>query len=204
MDIQRLKRCQVVPVVALDRPDDALPLADALMAGGIDVIELTLRTPNAFAVIEELKNANHDILLGVGTVINTEQVERLAKIGVDFIVTPGTTARLIDAISACHLPCIPGISTVGEAVAMLERGYESVKFFPAEAAGGVATLKAIGGPLPQLSFMPTGGIGRADVRRYLDLDSVICVGGSWVADKASMAAQDWANITQNAKIASTL
>jgi 2-dehydro-3-deoxyphosphogluconate aldolase/(4S)-4-hydroxy-2-oxoglutarate aldolase len=204
MDIQRLKRCQVVPVVALDRPDDALPLADALMAGGIDVIELTLRTPNAFAVVEALKKANHDILLGVGTVINTEQVERLAKIGVDFIVTPGTTPRLADAIAACHLPCVPGISTVGEAVAMLERGYETVKFFPAEAAGGVATLKAIGGPLPQLSFMPTGGIGRADVRRYLDLDSVICVGGSWVADKASMAAQDWANITQNAKIASTL
>lgn len=204
MDIQRLKRCQVVPVVALDTPNDVLPLADALMAGGIDVIELTLRTPNAFAVIEALKNAGHDILLGVGTVINTAQVERLANIGVDFIVTPGTTPRLADAIAACNMPCVPGISTVGEAVAMLERGYDTVKFFPAEAAGGVNTLKAIGGPLPQLSFMPTGGIGRTDVRRYLDLGSVICVGGSWVADKTSLAARDWSTITQNAKIATTL
>lgn len=204
MDIQRLKRCQVVPVVALDTPEDVLALADALMAGGIDVIELTLRTPNAFDVIETLKAAKHDILLGVGTVISTAQVECLAKIGVDFIVTPGTTPRLADSIKACGMPCVPGISTVGEAVAMLERGYDTVKFFPAEAAGGVKTLKAIGGPLPQLSFMPTGGIGRDDVRRYLDLDSVICVGGSWVADKTSMAARDWAKITQNAKIATTL
>jgi 2-dehydro-3-deoxyphosphogluconate aldolase/(4S)-4-hydroxy-2-oxoglutarate aldolase len=204
MDIQRLKRCQVVPVVALDTPDDVLPLADALMAGGVDVIELTLRTPNAFKVVETLKAANHDILLGVGTVINTEQVERLAAIGVDFIVTPGTTARLADAITANNLPCVPGISTVGEAVAMLERGYDTVKFFPAEAAGGVSTLKAIGGPLPQLSCMPTGGIGRDDVRRYLDLPSVICVGGSWVANKASLAAKDWAAITRNAKIATSL
>lgn len=204
MDIQRLKRCQVVPVVALDTPDDAIPLANALMAGGIDVIELTLRTPNAFTVIEAIKNAKHDILLGVGTVIDTAQVERLAKIGVDFIVTPGTTPRLADAIAAHALPCVPGISTVGEAVAMLERGYDTVKFFPAEAAGGVSTLKAIGGPLPQLSFMPTGGIGQTDVRRYLDLNSVICVGGSWVADKASLAARDWATITHHAKIATQL
>lgn len=204
MDIQRLKSCQVVPVVALDTPDDAVPLANALIAGGIDVIELTLRTPNAFKVIETLKSAKHDILLGVGTVIDTAQVERLAKIGVDFIVTPGTTPRLADAIAANTIPCVPGISTVGEAVAMLERGYDTVKFFPAEAAGGVTTLKAIGGPLPQLSFMPTGGIGRDDVRRYLNLSSVICVGGSWVADKASLAARDWASITRNAKIATQL
>lgn len=204
MDIQRLKLCQVVPVVALDIPDDAVPLADALIAGGVDVIELTLRTPNAFAVIDALKKANHDILLGVGTVIDTAQVERLAKIGVDFIVTPGTTPRLADAIADHNIPCVPGISTVGEAVAMLERGYETVKFFPAEAAGGVSTLKAIGGPLPQLTFMPTGGIGRDDVRRYLDLSSVVCVGGSWVADKASLAARDWATITKNAQIATQL
>lgn len=204
MDIQRLKLCQVIPVVALDTPDDVLPLADALMAGGIDVIELTLRTPNAFAVIEALKAAKHDIMLGVGTIISTDQVKRCADIGVDFIVTPGTTPRLADAIAAHKLACVPGISTVGEAVAMLEYGYETVKFFPAEAAGGVNTLKAIGGPLPQLSFMPTGGIGRDDVRRYLDLPSVVCVGGSWVADKASLASRDWAAITRNAKIATQL
>lgn len=204
MDLDRLKRCQVVPVVALDEADDVVPLTDALLAGGIDVIELTLRTPNAFSVVETLKAANRDILLGVGTVIDTKQVERLADIGVDFIVTPGTTPRLADAIEANGLACVPGISTVGEAVAMLERGYDTVKFFPAEAAGGISTLKAIGGPLPQLRFMPTGGIGRADVRRYLDLNSVVCVGGSWVADKASLAAKNWDVITQNAKVATSL
>lgn len=204
MDMMRLRRSQVVPVVALDDPSDAVPLANALIGGGIEVIELTLRTPNALEVVKALKDADHDIMLGVGTVISTDQVERCAKIGVDFIVTPGTTPRLADAIEANRVPCVPGISTVGEAVAMIERGYETVKFFPAEAAGGVSTLKAIGGPLPQLSFMPTGGIGRDDVRRYLDLSSVVCVGGSWVADKASLANRDWAAITRNAKLATAL
>ncbi len=204
MDMMHLRRSQVVPVVALDDPSDAVPLANALIDGGIEVIELTLRTPNALDVVRALKDADHDIMLGVGTVISTDQVERCAKIGVDFIVTPGTTPRLADAIEANRVPCVPGISTVGEAVAMIERGYETVKFFPAEAAGGVSTLKAIGGPLPQLSFMPTGGIGRDDVRRYLDLPSVVCVGGSWVADKASLAKRDWAAITCNAKLATAL
>lgn len=204
MDMMRLRQSQVVPVVALDDPSDAVPLANALIDGGIEVIELTLRTPNALDVVRALKDADHDIMLGVGTVISTDQVERCAKIGVDFIVTPGTTPRLADAIEANRVPCVPGISTVGEAVAMIERGYETVKFFPAEAAGGVSTLKAIGGPLPQLSFMPTGGIGRDDVRRYLDLPSVVCVGGSWVADKDSLANRDWAAITRNAKLATAL
>lgn len=204
MDMMRLRQSQVVPVVALDDPSDVVPLANALIDGGIEVIELTLRTPNALDVVRALKDADHDIMLGVGTVISTDQVERCAKIGVDFIVTPGTTPRLADAIEANRVPCVPGISTVGEAVAMIERGYETVKFFPAEAAGGVSTLKAIGGPLPQLSFMPTGGIGRDDVRRYLDLPSVVCVGGSWVADKDSLANRDWAAITRNAKLATAL
>ncbi|MEL6687527.1 MAG: bifunctional 4-hydroxy-2-oxoglutarate aldolase/2-dehydro-3-deoxy-phosphogluconate aldolase [Pseudomonadota bacterium] len=204
MDLSRLKQSKVVPVVALDQPEDVVPLANALMEGGIHVIELTLRTPNAFEVIETLKAADLDVLLGVGTVISADQVERCAEIGVDFIVTPGTTPRLADAIEAKGLHAIPGISTVGEAVAMIERGYETVKFFPAEAAGGVTTLKAIGGPLPQLSFMPTGGIGKDDVRRYLDLSSVVCVGGSWVADKASLASRDWAAITANARLATSL
>lgn len=204
MDMMLLRKSQVVPVVALNDPSDAVPLANALIDGGIEVIELTLRTPNALDVVMALKDADHDIMLGVGTVISTDQVERCAKIGVDFIVTPGTTSRLADAIEANRVPCVPGISTVGEAVAMIERGYETVKFFPAEAAGGVSTLKAIGGPLPQLSFMPTGGIGRDDVRRYLDLPSVVCVGGSWVADKDSLANRDWAAITRNAKLATAL
>lgn len=204
MDRARLSQTQVVPVVAFDDPDHVVALADALVAGGINVIEMTLRTPNAFAVIETLKSADHPITLGVGTVITTDQVERCSVIGVDFIVTPGTTPRLADAIVANNVPAIPGISTAGEAVAMLERGFDLVKFFPAEAAGGIPMLKAIGGPLPQLSFMPTGGIGRGDVRRYLDVPSVICVGGSWVTDKTSLSNRDWATITQNAKIAATL
>lgn len=204
MDRNRLKRTKVVPVVALDDPEHVVALADALVAGGIDVIELTLRTPRAFDVIKTLKQADHPIMLGVGTVISTDQVERCAAIGVDFIVTPGTTPRLVDAIAANGVAAIPGISTPGEAVSMIERGFDLVKFFPAEAAGGVSMLKAIGGPLPQLSFMPTGGIGRDDVRRYLDIPSVVCVGGSWVSDKQSLAEQDWTNITNNARLATSL
>ncbi|MEM7728426.1 MAG: bifunctional 4-hydroxy-2-oxoglutarate aldolase/2-dehydro-3-deoxy-phosphogluconate aldolase [Pseudomonadota bacterium] len=204
MDLSALARSKVVPVVALDNPADALPLAQALLRGGIEVIEITLRTRNAFEAIEALKNAETGIILGVGTVIEAAQVERCAAIGVDFVVTPGTSLRLADAIVNAGLPAIPGISTPGEAIAMIEHGFHTVKFFPAEASGGVPALKAIGGPLPQLSFMPSGGIGREDTRRYLDLSNVVCVGGSWVADADSLARRDWNRITSNAEAAVAL
>lgn len=199
-----LRAAKVVPVVALTDADDAVPMAKALMAGGINAIEITLRTPAAMQAVRNVMAAKTGISVGVGTIITTEQVAECAVLGVDFIVTPGTTPRLADAIAEHGVPCTLGISTVGEAVAMLERGYELVKFFPAEACGGITTLKAIGGPLPQLKFMPTGGIGQDKVANYLALNSVVCVGGSWVCDKVSVANKDWAQITAHAKIAQSL
>lgn len=199
-----LRAAKVVPVVALHDADDAVPMARALQAGGIDAIEITLRTPCAMDAVRNLIAAKTGIKIGVGTVITTDQVADCAALGVDFIVTPGTTSRLMDAVADHKLACTPGISTVGEAVQMMERGYEIVKFFPAEAAGGVTTLKAIGGPLHTLKFMPTGGIGRDDVARYLALPSVVCCGGSWVCDKQSIADKNWAQITENAKAAQAI
>lgn len=201
---KKLEGINVVPVVTLDDAKDAVPLAKALQAGGINAIELTLRTEAALDGIRAIKDAGIGILLGVGTVINTDQVKACAEIGVDFIVTPGTTPALIKAISEAGVPAIPGISTTGEAVAMIEAGYDFVKFFPAEASGGISALKAIGGPLTQLNFMPTGGIGQSLVRSYLDVPSVVTVGGSWVADKANLADKNWDAITENAKIAQSL
>ena len=202
--IKKLSGINVVPVVTLHDAKDAVPLAKALQAGGINAIELTLRTDAAYEGIKAIAEANLGILLGVGTVIHKNQVDACAEIGVDFVVTPGTTPALIKAISEAGIPAIPGISTTGEAVAMIEAGYDFVKFFPAEANGGISTLKAIGGPLAQLRFMPTGGIGKDLVRPYLDVKSVVSVGGSWVADKDNLAAKNWDAITENAKIAQSL
>lgn len=202
--IKKLEGIKVVPVVTLHDAKDAVPLAKALQAGGINAIELTLRTEAALVGIKAIAEADLGILLGVGTVINTDHVKACAEIGVDFIVTPGTTPTLIKAIAEAGVPAIPGISTTGEAVAMMEAGYEFVKFFPAEASGGINTLKAIGGPLTQLKFMPTGGIGKDLVRPYLDLKTVVTVGGSWVADKDNLAAKNWNAITENAKFAQSL
>jgi len=199
-----ISQSKVVPVVTIHDPNDAIPMSKALLAGGIKAIEITLRTPQAFDAIHAVRKSDLDIAVGVGTVINTEQVKTCSELGVDFLVTPGTTDSLIHAIKAAKLPVIPGISTCGEAVAMLEHGYEFVKFFPAEASGGIATLKAIGGPLPQLTFMPTGGISQDMVRSYLEVSSVVGVGGSWVCDKVSVSKKDWAQIAKNAQVAQTL
>ncbi|CAM3645451.1 bifunctional 4-hydroxy-2-oxoglutarate aldolase/2-dehydro-3-deoxy-phosphogluconate aldolase [Litorimonas haliclonae] len=202
--LKKLEGINVVPVVTLDNAKDAVPLAIALQAGGINAIELTLRTEAALDGIRAIKDANLGILLGVGTVINKGHVKACAEIGVDFIVTPGTTPTLIKAIAEAGVPAIPGISTTGEAVAMIEAGYDFVKFFPAEANGGIKALRAIGGPLTQLKFMPTGGINQGLVRSYLDVSSVVTVGGSWVADKGNLADKNWDAITENAKIAQSL
>lgn len=202
--IEKLNGIKVVPVVTLQDAADAVPLAKALQAGGINAIELTLRTEAAYDGIKAIAETDLGILLGVGTVIHKNQVDACADMGVDFVVTPGTTPALIEAISEAGIPAIPGISTTGEAVAMIEAGYDFVKFFPAEASGGIATLKAIGGPLTQLRFMPTGGIGKDLVRPYLDVKTVVSVGGSWIADKDNLSAKNWDAITENAKLAQSL
>ncbi len=200
----KLRTAQVIPVIALDNADDAVPLADALAAGGIEVVEITLRTEAALAAAKQVIVNRPDIIVGIGTVITTEQIDQCVDIGADFIVTPGTSLRLAEKLASINVPAIPGISTAGEAVSLLEYGFDFQKFFPAEANGGVPSLKALAGPLPQIRFMPTGGISKDMARTYLDLPNVVAVGGSWVADKTSIATRDWAQITRNAKIATSL
>jgi len=190
---------KVVPVVTLQEVAHAVPLARALMAGGINAIEITLRSDAAYDGIRAIKADVPEIALGIGTVIHENQMDFCIEVRPNFIVTPGTTPELYDAIAPTGLTLVPGIATASEAVAALQRGHDFVKLFPAEAAGGVALLKGIGGPIPQLTFMPTGGISPTNAPDYLALPNVLCVGGSWVTRGSDMA-----EITKRAKAATAL
>ncbi|MCP2170302.1 bifunctional 4-hydroxy-2-oxoglutarate aldolase/2-dehydro-3-deoxy-phosphogluconate aldolase [Goodfellowiella coeruleoviolacea] len=194
----------VIPVVVLDDADQAVPLAQALLRGGIRVIELTLRTPSALAAIERVAAEVPDIAVGAGTVVSGEQAEQAAKAGASFLVTPGTTDALLDAVTGVGLPFLAGAATVSEAMRLAERGLTALKFFPAEAAGGVDYLKSIGGPLPGLRFCPTGGITADSAARYLALPNVGCVGGSWLTPKDALASGDYARIEKLAHAAAQL
>ncbi|MFD0205464.1 MULTISPECIES: bifunctional 4-hydroxy-2-oxoglutarate aldolase/2-dehydro-3-deoxy-phosphogluconate aldolase [Saccharothrix] len=194
----------VIPVVVVDDAAHAVPLAEALLRGGVRVIELTLRTPAALAAIERVAAEVPGIVIGAGTVTAPEHAEQAAKAGAAFLVTPGSTDRVLDAAEDTGLPFLPGAATVSEAMRLAERGLTSLKFFPAEAAGGVDYLKSIGGPLPGLRFCPTGGITPATAPDYLALPNVGCVGGSWLAPKEALAAGDWARVEELARAASAL
>ncbi|MCE6997654.1 bifunctional 4-hydroxy-2-oxoglutarate aldolase/2-dehydro-3-deoxy-phosphogluconate aldolase [Saccharothrix sp. S26] len=194
----------VIPVVVVDDAEHAVPLAEALLRGGVRVIELTLRTPAALAAIERVAAEVPGIVIGAGTVTAPEHAEQAAKAGAAFLVTPGSTDRVLNAAEDTGLPFLPGAATVSEAMRLAERGLTSLKFFPAEAAGGVDYLKSIGGPLPGLRFCPTGGITPATAPNYLALPNVGCVGGSWLAPKDALASGDWARIEELARAASAL
>ncbi|MFE9745820.1 bifunctional 4-hydroxy-2-oxoglutarate aldolase/2-dehydro-3-deoxy-phosphogluconate aldolase [Actinosynnema sp. NPDC091369] len=194
----------VIPVVVVDDAEHAVPLAEALLRGGVRVIELTLRTPAALAAIERVAAEVPGIVIGAGTVTAPEHAEQAAKAGAAFLVTPGSTDRVLDAAEDTGLPFLPGAATVSEAMRLAERGLTSLKFFPAEAAGGVDYLKSIGGPLPGLRFCPTGGITPATAPNYLALPNVGCVGGSWLAPKDALASGDWARVEELARAASAL
>ena len=183
--LDRLSASRVVPVVTIDDADQAVPIARALLAGGIEAIEITLRTDAAYDAIRNVKAEVPEIALGIGTVIHVNQMEFCIDVRPDFIVTPGTTQELYEEIAPTGLMLIPGIATPTEAIEAMRRGYDVVKFFPAEAAGGVPMLKGIGGPIPNLRFMPTGGINTGNAKSYLDLPNVVCVGGSWVTKDPS-------------------
>lgn len=170
----------VVPVVVIDDAARAVPVAEALVRGGIGIIEVTLRTPAALGAIERIAAEAPGIVVGAGTVTTPELAARAAAAGARFLVTPGTTDRVLDAAAATGLPVLPGAATVSEAMRLAERGFTELKFFPAEAAGGVPYLKSIAGPLPDLRFCPTGGITAATAAAYLALPTVGCVGGSWL------------------------
>jgi 2-dehydro-3-deoxyphosphogluconate aldolase/(4S)-4-hydroxy-2-oxoglutarate aldolase len=194
----------VIPVVLIDDLVDAIPLARALVAGGLPVIEITLRTAAGLDSIRAIAAEVEGALVGVGTVIEPGQYVAAAQAGARFAVSPGSTKALLESVADAGIAPLPGISTASEAMALIERGYGFAKFFPAEPAGGAAFLSAIASPLPQLRFCPTGGITLESAPKYLLLPNVICVGGSWMVNRKTIAAKDWAGITAAAAQAVTL
>ncbi|TYR38648.1 bifunctional 4-hydroxy-2-oxoglutarate aldolase/2-dehydro-3-deoxy-phosphogluconate aldolase [Streptomyces parvus] len=194
----------VVPVVVLHDAADAVPLARALVAGGLPAIEVTLRTPAALESIRAMAAEVPGAVVGAGTVISPEHVRETVAAGARFLVSPGWTDALLEAMKASGLPFLPGVSTTSEVVALLERGVNEMKFFPAEAAGGTAYLKALSAPLPQARFCPTGGISLASAPSYLALPNVGCVGGSWMVPGDAVAAKDWDRVARLAAEAATL
>ncbi|MGA5447701.1 bifunctional 4-hydroxy-2-oxoglutarate aldolase/2-dehydro-3-deoxy-phosphogluconate aldolase [Streptomyces umbrinus] len=199
-----LELAPVVPVVVVDDVADAVPLARALAAGGLPAIEVTLRTPVALDAIRAIADGVPEAVVGAGTVISPEQVAQSVAAGARFLVSPGWTDVLLDAMKASGVPFLPGVSTTSEVVALLERGVSDMKFFPAQAAGGTAYLKSLAGPLPQARFCPTGGIGPAVAPEYLALPNVLCVGGSWMLPADAIAARDWARVETLAREAAGL
>lgn len=205
---QRLLRLMeahpVIPVLAIERPGDAVPLARALVAGGLPAIEVTLRTAAALDAIRLIRDEVADAVVGAGTVLNARQFEAARDAGAGFIVSPGTTQELLDIARLSDTPFLPGAMTPSEIMALIEEGYPVLKFFPAEAAGGHAALSALAGPLPAARFCPTGGITRASAPAYLALGNVLCVGGSWVAPADLVRAGAWQRITELAREAAGL
>lgn len=193
----------VVPVIVIEDLAHARPLAESLVAGGLPALEVTLRTPAALHAIEEMAKVDGAIP-GVGSLRTPEDVARAKSAGAQFGVSPGATDTLLNAVEAAGLPMLPGCATASEAMALAERGYEILKFFPAGANGGPKALAALSAPLPQLQFCPTGGVSLQNAPDYLGLDCTICVGGSWVAPKALMNQGDWDAITNLAKEAARL
>ncbi|MFJ8078490.1 bifunctional 4-hydroxy-2-oxoglutarate aldolase/2-dehydro-3-deoxy-phosphogluconate aldolase [Streptomyces sp. NPDC096176] len=194
----------VIPVVVIDDAADAVPLARALVAGGLPAIEVPLRTPAALDAIRAIASEVPDAAVGAGTVISAEGVAASVAAGARFLVSPGWTDALLDAMQSSGVPFLPGVSTTSEVVALLERGVDQMKFFPAEAAGGTPYLKSLAGPLPQARFCPTGGITRASAPSYLDLPNVGCVGGTWMLPADAFAAGDWTRVESLAREAAQL
>ncbi|MEV8422554.1 bifunctional 4-hydroxy-2-oxoglutarate aldolase/2-dehydro-3-deoxy-phosphogluconate aldolase [Streptomyces niveus] len=194
----------VVPVVVVDDVADAVPLARALVAGGLPAIEVTLRTPAAPDAIRAIAAEVPEAVVGAGTVISAATVTEAVSAGARFLVSPGWTDTLLAAMRASGVPFLPGVSTTSEVVALLERGVTEMKFFPAEAAGGTAYLKSLSGPLPQARFCPTGGISLASAPSYLSLKNVGCVGGSWMLPQDAITSKDWARVEKLAREASAL
>jgi 2-dehydro-3-deoxyphosphogluconate aldolase / (4S)-4-hydroxy-2-oxoglutarate aldolase len=191
----------VIPVLTIERVADAVPLARALVRGGLPVLEITLRTATAVAALEAIAAEVPDAIVGAGTVLEASQVEQIQRAGARFAVSPGCTPAVASATRAAGLPFLPGVQTVSEAMALAEQGSRLMKFFPADVAGGVGWLKAVAAPLAGLRFCPTGGIGAETAPAYLALANVACVGGSWVAPREAVLAQDWSHVERLAAAA---
>jgi len=194
----------VVPVVIIDDIEDAVPLARALVAGGLKAIEVTLRTAAGLEAIRRIAGEVENAVAGVGTVLTADQAAQAAKAGARFAVAPGATPKLLEALEQSGMAPLPGIATASEAMALIERGYHYAKFFPAEPSGGAAFLSAIASPLPQLTFCPTGGINPGNAPNYLRLPNVVCVGGSWMVKVELIKAKNWAGVEGAARGAAAL
>lgn len=196
---QILSTGPVVPVIVVNKLEHAVPMAKALVAGGVKVLEVTLRTPCALDALKAMVRAVPEAIVGAGTVLNAQQLKEVTDAGAQFIISPGLTEPLLRAATDGPVPLIPGISTVSELMTGLDYGLREFKFFPAEANGGVKALQAIGGPFPQVRFCPTGGISPANYRDYLALKSVLCIGGSWLVPAEALEAGDYDRITRLAQ-----
>lgn len=194
----------VIPVLTVSDVADAAPLAHALEAGGLKVIEMTWRTAAALDVLQAMKAAAPGLVVGMGTIRTPEQAAQSVSAGADFLVSPGLTPKLIPALLDAGVPVLPGVATASEAMAAAEAGFDLLKFFPAEQAGGRDYLKSLQGPLPDIRFCPTGSITRERAPDYLVLGNVVCVGGSWIASKAMVEQGDWAGIEANARAAAAM
>jgi len=190
-----LRRLRVVPVLTVDRVETAVPLARALVAGGLIALEVTLRTDAALAAIRHIAEGVPDALVGAGTILSPDDGQRAIDAGARFLVSPGLTPQLVGAAEQWRVPFLPGAAAASEVMALRDLGYRCLKFFPAEASGGVAALKGLAAPLPDMAFCPTGGIGPATMADYLAQPNVVAVGGSWVAPATPVADGDWEHIT---------
>lgn len=196
--LELLRAARILPVVTVASVDQARALAKALRAGGLRAIELTLRTPCALEALARLKEEFPDLVVGAGTVLEPAQVGQAQAAGADFIVTPGTTPALVEALAASPVPSVPGAATASELMVLAARGFRVAKLFPAMAVGGLAMVKALQGPLPDLALCPTGGISEADAAAFLAERNVACLGGSWMVGKAWLDAGDYASIAASA------
>ena len=192
-----LREGPVLPVIVIKDIEKAVPMAKSLLAGGIRAMEITLRTKYAIEAIHLISREVPEAIVGAGTVINSQQLHDVASAGAQFAISPGINRALLQSV--CDIPFIPGISTASEIMLGINHGLHTFKFFPAEANGGVETLKAISGPFPQASFCPTGGITISNCRPYLALDNVLCVGGSWLVPQEALEKNDYKQITRLAK-----
>lgn len=202
LDIMRTS--PVIPVIAIDNPDHAVPLAKALVAGGIRVLEVTLRTEHGLPAIRAMAEQVPGAIVGVGTLTQPEEFRAAREAGAVFGVSPGLTPSLIDAAKSSGLPLLPGVMTPSEVMAAREAGFRQLKLFPAVPAGGVGMLNAIAGPLPDVTFCPTGGISQETATKFLECKNVACVGGSWLTPKEALKNGDWGMITELAAAASGL
>lgn len=194
----------VIPVITLDQVEDAVPLANALVAGGLKVLEVTLRTEAAVEGIRQIIKHVPEAIVGTGTVCSEEQIKLSEDLGCQFMISPGATDKLLSIGSQSSVPFLPGISTVSELMRGMEYGLENFKFFPAEAAGGATVIKAMAGPFPNIKFCPTGGISLGNAMDYLALPNVMCVGGSWIAKPKDIREKQWQEIERLAREASAL